>query len=299
MSDKDSMSGSDMELDDITEGAEIRVVQSSIHASILQQSLFKVIENKKESDNESDTEKNEIKSPVIDNDINTPESIKKEETQNEKNLVEKPKIEKKYSKAVQAILADIKVEKSQKIDIEKRFYEYQSKVSKKIEALKAERNEIELKECSFTPNTKKTDKRQEKPNFERFLMHVTEFEKKKREKIEKFSKEKLETDQSLNFKPVLSKKTLKLTKNTNSKEKIHERLYEEFKILKIKQETLNKEILDEYCPFKPTLNEQSALLKREGNINQRLFEISKEKAKEILVLEEKPKIYPVSLENTI
>ena len=46
MSDKDSMSGSDMELDDITEGAEIRVVQSSIHASILQQSLFKVIENK-------------------------------------------------------------------------------------------------------------------------------------------------------------------------------------------------------------------------------------------------------------
>ena len=60
--------------------------------------------------------------------------------------------------------------------------------------------------------------------------------------------------------------------------------------MKIKQETLNKEILDEYCPFKPTLNEQSALLKREGNINQRLFEISKEKAKEILVLEEKPKI---------
>jgi hypothetical protein len=51
MSDNES-SNSDMECDDVTEGATVRVVQSSMHASIKQNSLFKVVENKKESDDE-------------------------------------------------------------------------------------------------------------------------------------------------------------------------------------------------------------------------------------------------------
>ena len=305
----DSMSGSDMEVEDVTEGANVRVVQSSMHASIIQSNLFKVVENKKESDNESEAEsekkkkeeieispiiiqENKEKSPTEENkesikDILTDEDNKKMESEENKPKEIARPAEKKYSKAVRDILSDTKPVKPHHVNVEQRFYEYKSKVSKKIEMIQEEMKKKELESCTFAP--KINSNKEEKRKFDQFLSHVTNFEKAKKDKIEKLQKEKeeSETPDKKSFKPSLSQKTLKLTSGIKNTEIIHERLYKESKILKEKQELLAKHILEEECSFKPKLNEQSDLLKREGKIEERLYEMSKEKKKEILDFDEK------------
>ncbi|OMJ82928.1 hypothetical protein SteCoe_16261 [Stentor coeruleus] len=312
MSDNDSssLSGSDMETDDVTEGANIRVVQSSMHASIMQNSLFKVVENKKESEKDSESEDEKVQEPSIVND-NTEfkeetKSIEPEKSESieihedkpqpsepiEKNepnkvieIIEKipekspPPKEKKYSKTVQAILAEPKPKKIIKIDVEKRFYDYQSRVNKKVTEMQEEKMSKELEGCTFAP---KINRKTEKRDFDQFIKHIENYSKAKTEKLERIKKDKLESELPTkgSFKPTLSEKTIKLTKKNKSPEPIHERLYKESEVLKKKHEELSKLILEQHCSFKPKLNEQSENLKREGLTTQRLYEKSKEKPKE-------------------
>lgn len=321
MSDNDSssLSGSDMETDDVTEGANIRVVQSSMHASIMQNSLFKVVENKKESDKDSESEEEKAQgSPIVNDfieikeetksiDPEISESIEKHEEKPlpelpiEKNEIIKanevieqkiseksslPK-EKIYGKSVQAILAEPKPKKIVKVDVEKRFYDYQTRVNKKVTGMQEEKMSKELEGCTFAP---KTNRKTEKRDFDQFMRHVENYSRAKTDKLEKIKKEKLESElpSKGSFKPTLSEKTIQLTSKNKSPDPIHERLYKESEILKKKHEELSKLILEQHCSFKPKLNEQSDSLKREGLTTQRLYEKSKEKPKEHDFLYTKP-----------
>lgn len=200
------------------------------------------------------------------------------ETVNQGPTPANPPREKKYSKEVEAILAEPKEKKTSKLDIEKRFYDYQSRVDKKIVGLQEEKKSKELEGCTFAP---KINKKSEKRDFHQFMKHVENFDKVKKEKIERIKKEKLdsETPKKSSFKPTLSEKTIKLTTGHKSPDPIHERLYKESAVLKKKHEELSKQILEESCSFKPKLNEQSENLKRKGRASLRLFEISKSQAK--------------------
>ena len=294
MSEKESSSGSDMEVEDVTEGANIRVVQSSMHASIMQQSLFKVVESKKDNEKASDSENEE--KPAVPPGV--PEEEKKEEeekvianTQKEPEIIEEkpsvsvnpekeiPEKKKQYSKAIRDILADTVAPKPHKVDVEKRFYEYQQKTSKKLEALQEAYRSKELESCTFAPKIKNN---QEKRKFAQLLSHLATFQRVKNEKIEKQKKEKedSETPDKSTFKPSLSQKTIKLTSGVKEIPKIHERLYKESQVLRSKQELLAKAMLEQECSFKPELNSQSKLLKREGTVGQRLYKLSKDKDKE-------------------
>lgn len=307
MSDKES-SSSDMECDDVTEGATVRVVQSSMHASIKQNSLFKVTENKKESDDED----NEVKSPVPkpeEKPENPPEEEKKEDPPKEEEKPEEkpekkpeepeakievlaniekpeepPKVDKEiikpekktYNKTITRILADEKPKKHEKIDVKKRFYDYQEKINKKIQDLKDAQEKDQQEQCTFAPKIKKTS---ETRRFEQFLKHVNNFDKAKKERIEKFKREKEEEmPKKSSFKPTLSEKTIELTRDLKPEDPIHVRLYKESEILKNKQELLVKETMSEIYTFHPKI-EPVAGLTREGDTRTRLYELSKEKPK--------------------
>lgn len=83
MSGEDSMSGSDMEVENVEEGANIRVVQSSMHASVIQNSVHNA-DAKKEKEKEKDSEEHKQE------EIKEPEKGKSEEVVNE------PKEESKF-----------------------------------------------------------------------------------------------------------------------------------------------------------------------------------------------------------
>jgi hypothetical protein len=290
-----------------------------MHASIKQNSLFKVVENKKESDDEepknqkieppppepvqdppkvqpAEVPKEEVKEEP------PPEPIKPEPEEKEAPQVEIPKIPefiekpaenliipektieiitppqekpvKKYSKAVMKILADEIPKKSEKIDVEKRFYDYQAKINKKIQTLQEEKDKELLEICTFCPVIKK---KSAKRGFEQFLRHVSNFQKVKNERLEKMKKEKEdEVPSKSSFKPTLSEKTIELTKALKPEAGIHERLFKESVVLKTKHEQLVKDILAENCTFKPKI-ESGSNGKREGDTRIRLFELSKEK----------------------
>lgn len=311
MSDKES-SSSDMECDDVTEGATVRVVQSSMHASIKQNSLFKVTENKKESDQEDseeeppaskpeekpepppEEEQKKEEAPIEENppkveNIEEPQirpeenqvKIEENEAKIEKSDKEEPIIEKKpekktYSKAIMKILADEKPKKAEKINVEKRFYDYQAKVDKKIKDLKEAQDKEEQELCTFAPKIKNHS---EKRKFEQFLKHVTNFSKAKQDRIQKVRREREEEiEESILDKPTLSEKTIQLTKSSKPKGPIYVRLFEESNVLKTKQEQLIKETLSETHTFHPKI-EPAPGLNREGDTRTRLYEMSKEKPK--------------------
>jgi hypothetical protein len=342
-----SLSDDDTDPEIIDEAADIRVVQSSMHASVLQQiskppeivknnenqekihapvenqdpkeqgskitegeqeiqdvgnaldrdqeeENFKILdkeEEKQKIEQSSDTE-NILNPPQVRLNFKIEEKKKTNESNNQKELdLEIKNTIKSEPEELKTNLAKNLPKKTQKnhknhkkipykLDVEKRFYEYQSKVDKKIEMYKEEKKIEELKLCTFAP---KIQTKTEKRKFNQFLDHIKGYEKRRKENLEQIKREKEEKD-DLNkntFKPILSEGTLKLTSAIETTEVICERLYKEHKVLKKKQEILSKELLKEYCPFKPKLNEQSAALKREGDTTQRLYEISKEKPKEL------------------
>lgn len=328
MSDKES-SSSDMECDDVTEGATVRVVQSSMHASIQQNSLFRVVENKKESDEEDqakdpppsepikpEQEEEKKEEPALPPQSDPlPEPVKIEEKPEsppqeppaaptelkpESKPQESPekaesKAPKQYSKAVMKILSDPKPKKIEKLDVDKRFYTYQEKVNKKIQSLQEAKDKELLEVCTFTPAIKK---KSEKRAFDQFLRHVNNFEKNKKDRIERSRKEQEdEIPKKSSFKPTLSEKTIRLTKSLKPETAIHERLYKEFAVLKTKQEQLVKDVLAESCTFKPKVESNGA--KREGDTRIRLYEMSKEKKNAGDALVAKPKLIDESSENMI
>ena len=323
----DDMSDKDMEVENVEEGANVRVVQSSMHASIMQNSLFKVVENKKESENNSGDEDNKEEEnkevPAIEPKIDSPkelviqtEEVKPEEDKNpkeeikiEKNESDEKKAEdekslgKTQSKAVKSVISahlqeifneKTKKPKSAKLDVEKRFYEYKDKVTKKIEALKEEQKAKEAEICSFKPKT--TIKNSEDRKFSHFLHHMETVDKLKKENLDKrvTEKEEAENPDKKSFKPTLSKGTLKIIGKNKSVGDLHEKLYKESTELKKKKEENSQKILDNFCPFKPVVSKKSSDLAREGKISQRLFEEAtslknaKEKAKSETISDKKP-----------
>ena len=328
MSDKES-SSSDMECDDVTEGATVRVVQSSMHASIQQNSLFRVAENKKESDEEDqakdppiaepikpEQEEEKKEEPVIPPPADplpeapkaeekievphqeppaAPTEVKVETKPQESPEKPEPKAPKQYSKAVMKILSDPKPKKFEKFDVEKRFYTYQEKINKKIQDLQEAKDKEVLEVCTFTPAIKK---KSEKRAFDQFLRHVNNFEKNKKDKIQRSRQEQEDLiPNESSFKPTLSERTIKLTKSLKPKTSIHKRLYKEFAVLKTKQEQLAKDVLAESCTFRPKVESTGA--KREGDTRIRLYELSKEKKNNGDEVVAKPKLIDASSENII
>ena len=320
MSDNES-SGSDMECDDVTEGATVRVVQSSMHASIKQNSLFKVTENKKESDQESSDEEPPASKPEEKQEPPPEEVRKKEEEKKEEEEakieepakqedppkvenIEEPQIKpeanevkpeptenpvkenpipeekprkKTYNKTITRILADDKPKKTENIDVEKRFYDYQAKVDKKLKDLKEAQDKEEQEQCTFAPKLK--NKNSGKREFDQFLKHVTKFDKAKQDRIQKVQKEREEELlKTMSSKPTLSEKTIQITKALKPEDPIHVRLFKESEVLKTKQEQLVKETMSEIYTFHPKI-EPVPGLNREGDTRTRLYEMSKEKPK--------------------
>lgn len=164
------------------------------------------------------------------------------------------------------------------IDIEKRFYEYQKKVNKKIEDLKQQK-EAESKEvCTFKPKTSLPAS--ENLKFSHFLHHMDTVNETKKKNMEKRQIEKEEEEAKLKasfFKPTLTKNTQKIVSKNKSSSDLHEKLYKESQELKKKKETESQALLKEICSFKPAVDKKSQELKREGTATQRLYEEAKKK----------------------
>ena len=310
-SDEGSMSDDDLEIENVEEAANVRVVQSSMHASIVN-SLFRVTENKKESDNDSESEENRdgiVKGsgleakieekiqtmPIIISNIEEfsvkieekieipPESL--ENLKNERKSTQKSKKE-SFSQALQEIFSDKKRPQPRNSDLEKRFFEYNEKRNQKIETLKELKKAEESILCTFKPQTLN---KQDPKNFSHFLGHMQLVDKLKKEKLEKNLLEKEENEKldPKSFKPTLSKGTQKIVKKHKSLGNLHEKLYKESSELRKKKEIDSKAIIDGICSFRPTVSSMSLALKREGQISERLYLESKNKKKSNLTPEKK------------
>jgi hypothetical protein len=295
----DSMSGSDLDAGETGEGACIRVVQSSLHASIMQASLFKVPEKSKEFEEEKDQKSAEANSAIQENAeiIQLIEALDKKRNSESNDEAQQSKIEsfskssrksslksskdlmKKVKKLTSQHLKEVfdeKEVKKGKVDVEKRFYEFKRKVNLKIETLKEEKQAKESEICTFHPKTSSIQT--EKLSFPHFLKHmelVNENHKKNLEKIqnEKQAEEKLAKTKL--FKPTLSKMTQKIAKKHKSTSNLHEKLFKESEELKLKKAKESEELLKQTCPFKPVL------------LNQNYIELKKsEKPRENLLIQE-------------
>ena len=184
--DDDSMSDKDLEVENVEEGANVRVVQSSMHASIMQNSLFKVAENKKESESESENPKEEVK--PIEN-IEKAEKAEKGEEEKEEKKEKEEKGEKESPKIVEET-----IQKSEEIKIEQAEIKETVKVEEKVEVPKPIKNETKGKIISA---------------------HLQEiFEEKKKKKIPKIDVEK----RFYEYKDKVKKKVESLQEEKNAKE---------------------------------------------------------------------------------
>lgn len=305
----ESMSEGDLESGGVDEGADIRVVQSSMYGSIMQNSLFKV-ENKKESEISSDKE--EVKEKLKDKEM-TQNDVKEcsekivfeqqntsgtqipkdpelvfndichqktpDETTIENGLKAKVKTKQnaRFNSSLQELFNEKKKSKPYKINFEKRFYDYQNKVQQKIIDLQKEKASKELQSCTFKPKT--TLSPNEERKFSHFLIHMEAVNKAKRENYDRRVLEKeAETDPNKNlFKPTLCKGTERISRKNKSPDNVYDKLFKEFVDLQKRKEEDSQAILDEMCSFKPAVNKKSLGLVREGQINLRLFEASKNK----------------------
>ncbi|OMJ89200.1 hypothetical protein SteCoe_8676 [Stentor coeruleus] len=312
MSSDESMSEGDLESGGVDEGANIRVVQSSMYGSLMQNSLFKVVENTKETEIRNDKEEviekskdqeevdqNDVKdcgekivfengssldiqipkeTELVINDICNQKAPEEMTTENGfKTKVKTKQSSKKTSSSLQEIFDEKKKSRPYKINFEKRFYDYKNKVQQKIIDLQKEKASKELESCTFKPKT--TLSPNEERKFSHFLIHMEAVDKAKKDNYDRRILEKeVETDPNKNsFKPTLCKGTEKIVKKNKSPDNVHNKLFKEYVDLQKRKEIDSQAILDEMCSFKPSVNKKSSTIKREGQINLRLFEASKNK----------------------
>ena len=262
MSSSDS-SDFDMDMDDVNEGAQVRVqasvLQSARKIEIMSDDMPSEIEEENMDDWDDDSQALSIyKHPIVE------EEKSKEESKTEKklkfyHLFDKPK-EKRTSK----------------LDVEGRFYKYKAKVNEKIQSLAKVLEEKEVEECSFKPTILNKSKTRSVPEF---LKNMKRFEEKRQEKIKiiKDEEEKVITQQTKKCNPRLCKNSLILaSKNTEKLENTLERL-SKAKLQSIPPADTN--------PYKPTVNLRSRELSRGKSIDKILYEDALRRASKTFVEE--------------
>lgn len=315
------MSGSDLEAGDTGEGACIRVVQSSLHASIMQASLFKVPEKGKEFEEDkqesgqisspqaeiiespspshsksSNHSKNSIKSPKSKSSTPPPDFPQEEiKSNSNKSLYnsEKPQtpLSPKVTKLTSLHLKEVfdeKIQRKGKVDVDKRFYEFKRKTKLKIENLK-EQQEAKVSEiCTFQPKT--LVKNEEKLSFPHFLDHMELVNENHKKNLEKLQNERAQEELAVNsnlFKPTLNKKTLKLVSKHKSSSNLYEKLFKEHEELKLKKVKETEEIIKQTCPFTPDLGKNCAELKPVFKVSERILQPIKSEGTLATVVERK------------
>lgn len=301
----DSFSDEDVDAGDVGEGACVRVVQSSLHASIMQNSLFKVVEKQQESEDDKSDESPEISQvsapspipvqgspfnseifepPITQSDdlLATTENLKTQELPKDIHIPPSFQLTSPLLNAIFNEKPKKKKKKGKNLDVNKRFYDYKAKVNQKIALLKEEKDAKESEICTFQPKSSGNPK--EELKFSHFLSHMEKMKENKEKELEKLKSEKNSEEcfqASQLFKPILSKKTKKLASKRHSSVDLHEKLYKEFEELKKKKQIESQAILDQLCTFKPILGKRSADLKREGLATDRLYQQSFKKKSQV------------------
>ena len=249
-----SSSGSsdfDMDMDDVNEGAQVRV-QASV-----QQSVVRKIEAA------SDDAPSEIEEEDMDDWDDDSQAL---------SIYKQPIVEEKSNKEESQTMRKLKFyhlfdeptkKRTSKLDVEERFYKYKAKVNEKTQSLAKVLEEKEVEECSFKPTILNKSKTRSVPEF---LKNMKKFEERRQEKIKRIQdeEEKEIVEQTKKSKPKLCKKSILLaSKNAkNSEESLD----------KLSKAKLQSNPLVDTNSYKPTVNLRSQELYREKSIDKILYE---------------------------
>jgi hypothetical protein len=245
MTSSDSSSDLDFQMDDVEEGAVVRV-QASVQnlgnkIEIASDEVPSEIEEEEEDLNDWETDS---KAP----------SIYKQPPSEKSEPVPKPK-NKFYH-----LFDEPKKKKRAKVDVEGRFYKYKAEVNKKISELAKVLEAKETEECSFKPTILNKSKTRSVPEF---LKSVQNFEKNRKEKIKsaKEQEEKEIVKITKRAHPKLCKNSAKIVAKNSE--------YDKEKLSKPKPPP--KPIIDTN-PYAPSVNPRSQDLFRPKSVDKLLYE---------------------------
>ncbi|OMJ69659.1 hypothetical protein SteCoe_32555 [Stentor coeruleus] len=248
-----SMSGFDMDMDDVNEGVEIKV-QSS-----MQQSIKKIEEIVDEDPPDFGIDEDNMED--WDEDSKAPSIYRKDPSVlSEKSVSSRAKRIEQLKCKYYYLFDGPPKKKQGKVDIEGRFYKHQEKVNEKIKNLTKIMEEKQVEECTFKPTILNKSKTRSVPQFLRHMDKYNEF-KKDRLKAKVDEKEKEIINVISKAKPRLCKKSLAIVEKKA-----------EIGVDRLAKAKAKTPLPQDKNPYKPTVNMRSHEMLREKRVDKILYE---------------------------